>query len=470
MGPGLQFKLNDFSSASNIGLPKQPDPQCHQKSFERELCGDFKSPFITPDKCLNAGCCYDDIFMNEPGLQWHSPNASLWCFNKRKGADTGVMTTGTMSFQSAPPASKENDFKILQTQSQSEEGGESCYANSCYMISEAGESWDENRKNCKASGGDLVSLETEAEWQFVNGEIQKMKLQGANEWHIGLKKQGDWKWVSGSPMTIKKWQRYEPSGDGNVVVMSKDYPPGSQGLFNDVPGEFPKPFICELPKGAGPQPGPQNPSKPPMGPTEAPAASSSPTSSASSAVQPTSNPTTQPAGGATPEMTGFEKDCLKAHNEYRAKHGVPPLKWSAELAADAQEWANELTVKNMMEHDMDSINNKGQGENLAYFHPGNPDDMPTQCQGPKTQKCVQCREMVADWYAEESNFEYNTGKSKGGVILHFTQVVWKETTELGMATATSATKWFSVARYKPRGNMGYPADYIENVPRPQVNV
>ena len=66
-----------------------PDPQCHQKSFEREQCGDFKSPFITPDKCLNAGCCYDDMFMDEPGLQWYSPNASLWCFNKKKEADTG---------------------------------------------------------------------------------------------------------------------------------------------------------------------------------------------------------------------------------------------------------------------------------------------------------------------------------------------------------------------------------------------
>lgn len=35
-------------------------------------------------------------------------------------------------------------------------------------------------------------------------------------------------------------------------------------------------------------------------------------------------------------MTPFEKDCLKAHNEYRAKH--------AELAADAQKWANHLAV------------------------------------------------------------------------------------------------------------------------------
>ena len=118
-----------------------------------------------------------------------------------------------------------------------------------------------------------------------------------------------------------------------------------------------------------------------------------------------------------------------------------------------------------LEHDIESINSKGVGENLAYFTPGG--TMPTQCQGPKTPTCVQCREMVADWYAEESNFDYNTGESKGGVILHFTQVVWKETTELGMATATSADKWFTVARYKPRGNMGPPADYIENVPRPE---
>ena len=41
-------------------------------------------------------------------------------------------------------------------------------------------------------------------------------------------------------------------------------------------------------------------------------------------------------------MTGFEKDCLEAHNKYRAKHGVPPLKWNAQLKADAQTWANHL--------------------------------------------------------------------------------------------------------------------------------
>ncbi|XP_020613552.1 ectin-like [Orbicella faveolata] len=316
-------------------------------------------------------------------------------------------------------------------------------------------------------------METEAEWNFINSEMQQITLPGVNEWHIGLKNQGTWQWVSGKPLTIDKWQRYEPSGDGNVAVMSKDYPPGSKGLFNDLNGLYPKPFICEMPSGAKP-PAPPGATAVPPGETTLPLGSTTVPSGTTtmpqgSTVLPSGSPPTPAGGGGgggTEGMTGFEKDCLEAHNEYRAKHGVPPLKWNAQLKADAQEWANHLADINNMEHDYESIN-KGSGENLAYFQPGDPNNMPTQCQGPKNPSCVQCREMVADWYSEESNFDYNTGKSKGGVILHFTQVVWKETTELGMATATSANKWFSVARYKKRGNMGDSEAFKKNVPRPQ---
>ena len=92
-------------------------------------------------------------------------------------------------------------------------------------------------------------METEAEWKFINDEIQQITLPGANDWHIGLTKQVTWQWVSGKPLTIEKWQRYEPSGDGIVAVMTKDYPPGSRGLFKDLNGLFSKAFICELPTG-----------------------------------------------------------------------------------------------------------------------------------------------------------------------------------------------------------------------------
>lgn len=107
-------------------------------------------------------------------------------------------------------------------------------------------------------------------------------------------------------------------------------------------------------------------------------------------------------------------------------------------------------------------NNRGEvGENLAWFSMS----IPTKpCQGPKTSSCTQCQEMVKDWYDEITNYDFNTGQSKGGVILHFTQVVWKESTELGMAVAMSEKNFFTVARYKPRGNFGFPKDFIRNVP------
>ncbi|XP_068720453.1 Golgi-associated plant pathogenesis-related protein 1-like [Montipora capricornis] len=131
-------------------------------------------------------------------------------------------------------------------------------------------------------------------------------------------------------------------------------------------------------------------------------------------------------------MTGFEEDCLKAHNEYRAKHGVPPLKWNKQLAVDAQRLANILAKKNAPEHEK---HRNGAGENIAA--------PPKKCQGYKTDPptCTQCREMVSDWYSEIANYNFDTARGTGA-ILHFTQIVWKETTDLGMASAMSKDTFF----------------------------
>ena len=58
----------------------------------------------------------------------------------------------------------------------------------------------------------------------------------------------------------------------------------------------------------------------------------------------------------------FQKECLDAHNDYRAQHGAPSLKWSAKLASDADKWAKELARKNTMQHSTA----KDYGENLAF--------------------------------------------------------------------------------------------------------
>lgn len=41
-------------------------------------------------------------------------------------------------------------------------------------------------------------------------------------------------------------------------------------------------------------------------------------------------------------FTEFEKSCLKAHNEFRAKHAVPPLKLNKRLCRFSEEWAKVI--------------------------------------------------------------------------------------------------------------------------------
>ena len=51
------------------------------------------------------------------------------------------------------------------------------------------------------------------------------------------------------------------------------------------------------------------------------------------------------------------------------------------------------------------------------------------------------------------NYDFNAHKSANGrVIGHFTQVVWKKSSELGIGKATKGNCIYVVARYKKPGN------------------
>lgn len=56
----------------------------------------------------------------------------------------------------------------------------------------------------------------------------------------------------------------------------------------------------------------------------------------------------------------FQKQCLDAHNAYRAQHGAPPLKWSAKLASDSGKWAKEIAKSRTLKHSSGDY-----GENLG---------------------------------------------------------------------------------------------------------
>ncbi|KAF4524072.1 hypothetical protein B566_EDAN013020 [Ephemera danica] len=138
--------------------------------------------------------------------------------------------------------------------------------------------------------------------------------------------------------------------------------------------------------------------------------------------------------GSEESFSEFEIEALEAHNELRKQHGAPPLELSRELCNYANEWAIHLSEINTLEHRTEGT----YGENL-YVKWG-------------TGFTVDGRTAVQSWYDEikdynfsEPGFGMNTG--------HFTQVIWKSTTEMGIAIVTEGNGFFVVANYSPHGNM-----------------
>jgi uncharacterized protein YkwD len=124
---------------------------------------------------------------------------------------------------------------------------------------------------------------------------------------------------------------------------------------------------------------------------------------------------------------------LNAHNSFRAEHGAPALTWSNKLADKAQQWANECVFKH-------SGGTLGPfGENLAAGTGAFPID-----------------KAVKGWTDEARDYNRNDPQAS-----HFTQVVWKASTELGCAhakcdgifDASFGKAEYHVCEYNPQGNV-----------------
>jgi uncharacterized protein YkwD len=116
---------------------------------------------------------------------------------------------------------------------------------------------------------------------------------------------------------------------------------------------------------------------------------------------------------------------LDAHNAARARHCAPPMSWSPALAAAAQTWANRCAFN----HDRNNPN----GENLAWG----------------TE--LSAREAFGLWYDEIR--EYNYAAPGFGPAGHFTQVIWRDSRQLGCGVARCGVDIYWVCRYAPPGNV-----------------
>ena len=135
-----------------------------------------------------------------------------------------------------------------------------------------------------------------------------------------------------------------------------------------------------------------------------------------------------------------------AHNRVRARVGVPPLRWNAQLAEVARRWANACVDQDAPRGMLDHSSGRSDlfegplGENLHAT----------------TAPVAYPMQAVADWAAEAKDYDHARNACRGGAMCgHYTQVVWRTTREVGCAVGSCPRLRFSatlVCNYWPAGN------------------
>jgi Cysteine-rich secretory protein family len=202
-----------------------------------------------------------------------------------------------------------------------------------------------------------------------------------------------------------------PAGDGETTQA----PPAGDGETTQAP-----PATTETPPPPAAQAPPATTETPPPPATEAP----------------------PPAGASQgSNNTNFVNTILEIINRERAAVGVPPLVWNNSLAAGAQAWADYEASLDRSFHSPG--NYKDYAETTAEAGPHNPMDVNATLMW-----------MLNFWINEKQNYHGGVlTEENWAPISHYTQLVWRTTTEIGCGMATSSNgNDFLVCRFLPMGN------------------
>jgi hypothetical protein len=169
-----------------------------------------------------------------------------------------------------------------------------------------------------------------------------------------------------------------------------------------------------------------------------------------------STPTTKVVAEAAPTavaasgLTTDEQAALDAHNDARAVVGTADLTWDASLAAEALAYAKTLASSGTFQHSGVS----GEGENL-YMQSGSTSPLANAVKSFVSEKSLYSGQAISS-----TNYQ-SFGHYSKCLLLHANenltnsetaQVVWKDTTKVGMGVAKGSTGTYVVARYKTPGN------------------
>ena len=132
---------------------------------------------------------------------------------------------------------------------------------------------------------------------------------------------------------------------------------------------------------------------------------------------------------------------LDRHNQERQRLGLPKLKWNRALERDARQWGRELASRGRLEH-ADRRTRNSTGENLWMGSQGQWDVL------------VGLDMMIDEKkHYRHGNFPEISSTGKWADVAHYTQIVWRNTQEVGCSVVNDRGWDVLVCRYWPAGNV-----------------
>ena len=142
--------------------------------------------------------------------------------------------------------------------------------------------------------------------------------------------------------------------------------------------------------------------------------------------------------------TKFLEQELAETNRLRKLHGADPLILNKDLVEMAQKYAEELAAENNFDHSKNRNLKGHEGELVG-------ENIYMSSSSAEAQYFTGA--MTNNWYDEIKDYDFDKGKSKNkGVVGNFTQVVWKNTKEVGFGIGFNGGNLVGVGNYYPGGN------------------
>lgn len=160
------------------------------------------------------------------------------------------------------------------------------------------------------------------------------------------------------------------------------------------------------------------------------------------------------------DLATLRTAAVAKHNSYRSTHRSPRMTISDSLNNTAQAWAEYLAANTLFQHSSPTQRNNA-GENLYVSY----------TTATSVDITALANAAVKNWYDEISAYNY-ANPAFSSQTGHFTQVIWKNSTQLGSGVAQGIktingikyNAFYVVCQYAPAGNVQ--GQFADNVLKP----